>query len=273
MPLGFSGYGLILTTLLVTAIRTGAAAPASPVGLVGLSDQNELVLFASDRPAEVKRIDVSGVSDSLLGIDYRPADGRLYGISEASNLYALDVATGGAALVCTLTLPFDGGLRSGFDFNPQSDRLRLLGANGRNLRSHPEIGATAADAPLAYAEQDPHSGTKPTIVAAAYTNSVPNAPSTKLFDIDSGLDLLVLQNPPNDGVLETVGALGIDFDPAAGFDIVSDGKGQDRGFAASHSTLYAIDLETGKATRLGTIGDGRIVLIGLAILSPVSAER
>lgn len=240
---------------------------------MGLTDENLLVLFTSDRPGEIKRIAISGTSGSLLGIDYRPTNGRLYSISEDSNLYTIDPATGAAALVCTLTVSFDGGPHSGFDFNPQSDRLRLVGANGQNLRSHPEIGATAADAPLAYAEEDPHAGSKPTITAAAYTNSVRAAPSTKLFNIDSGLDLLVLQHPPNDGVLETVGPLGFDFDGAGGFDIVSDGTGRDSAFAASDSTLYTIDLETGKATRLGTIGDGRIVLIGLAVQGAVSTQR
>ncbi len=268
-----SGYDLVLMALLVAVMRTGAAVPASPVDLVGLTDDNMLVLFTSDRPGEDKRIAVSGISGRLLGIDYRPANGQLYAISEEANLYTIDPATGASALVCTLTVSFDGGLHSGFDFNPQSDRLRLVGANGRNLRSHPEIGATASDAPLAYAEEDPHSGTKPTIAAAAYTNSVYAAPSTKLFNIDSGLDLLVLQDPPNDGALETVGPLGIDFDAAGGFDIVSDGTGRNSAFAASRSTLYAIDLETGKAARLGTIGDGRIVLIGLAVQGATFTQR
>lgn len=268
-----SGCDLVLMTLLVAVMRTGAAVPASPVDLVGLTDDNMLVLFTSDRPGEVKRIEVSGISGSLLGIDYRPANGQLYAIGEGSNLYTIDPATGAAALVCTLTVSFDGGPHSGFDFNPQSDRLRLVGANGQNLRSHPEIGATAADAPLAYAEEDPHSGTKPAIAAAAYTKSVRAAPATQLFNIDSGLDLLVLQDPPNDGTLETVGPLGIDFDGAGGFDIVSDGTGRDSAFAASDSTLYAIDLETGKATSLGTIGDGRIVLIGLAVQGAAFTQR
>lgn len=267
------GCDLVLLTLLVAVMRGEAAVSASPVDLVGLTDDNILVLFTSDRPGEVKRIEVSGISGGLLGIDYRPANGQLYAISEGANLYTIDPATGAAVLVCTLTASFDSGPHSGFDFNPQSDRLRLVGANGQNLRSHPEIGATAADAPLAYAEEDPHSGTKPTVAAAAYTNSVRAAPSTKLFNIDSGLDLLVLQDPPNDGVLETVGPLGFDFDAAGGFDIVSDGAGRDSAFAASDSTLYAIDLDMGKATRLGTIGDGRIVLIGLAAKGAAFTRR
>ena len=67
-----SGYGLVLMTLLVAVMRMGAAVPPSPVDLVGLTDDNRLLLFTSDRPGEVKRVAVSGIHGSLLGIDYRP---------------------------------------------------------------------------------------------------------------------------------------------------------------------------------------------------------
>jgi hypothetical protein len=101
----------------------------------------------------------------------------------------------------------------------------------------------------------------------AYTNSIPATPVTKTFDIDSNLDVLVLQEPPNDGVLATVGPLGIDFGPMGGFDILTDGSGGDHAFAASGSTLYTIDLGTGAATTLGTIGDGSFNLVGLATVA------
>jgi hypothetical protein len=77
--------------------------------------------------------------------------------------------------------------------------------------------------------------------------------------IDSGLDILARQDPPNDGVLNTIGKLGIDVSEVAGFDIAPDGN---RGFAAlrmasgTGSDLYSIDLTTGDATRVGPIGSG-----------------
>jgi len=51
--------------------------------------------------------------------------------------------------------------------------------------------------------------------------------------------VLAVQDPPNDGVLATVGPLGVDFGPLAGFEIVTDSSGQDSAYAASGSTLYA----------------------------------
>ncbi len=268
--------------LLLAAIGLGAVAhsiraapgdsPISGVTLIGLSGDNTLLVFDAGRPAEVRTVKVGRVGGTLLGIDFRPADGRLYGLSSANNLYALDPATGAATLVSTLTVPFDGGVRSGVDFNPQADRLRLVGTNAQNLRVHPDLGASATDGALAYARGDRHFGRKPSVTACAYTSSVARAPSTKTFDIDSALDVLVLQEPPNDGRLKTVGPLGVDFDVVGGFDILTDAAGRDHGFAASGSTLYRIDLVTGAATPLGTIGRGRPSLIGLAA-TPGAASR
>lgn len=262
-----TGLGAFIVTLILTAVRLvpAVAVHAEQANLIGLTDDNTLVLFNSTRPGETKSVKVSGVGGTLLGIDYRPANGLLYGVTSANNIYTLTPATGAATLVCTLTTAFDGGSRSGVDFNPQSDRLRLVGSNSQNLRVHPDIGAAATDGALTYASTDRHSGKKPSIVAVAYTNSVANAPSTKTFDIDADLDILVLQEPPNDGILVTVGPLGVDFGPLGGFDIITEGNGVDSAFAASGSTLYTIDLATGAATVLGTIGDGKFNLIGLAV--------
>jgi hypothetical protein len=258
----------------VLLLTAGASSPGAafafegPVGLVGLAEDNRLLLFTSDRPAAAKTVKVTKVSGVLVGIDYRPSNGRLYGLSSANNLYTIDPQSGVATPVNTLTTPFDGGPRSGFDFNPQSDRLRIVGGSGQNLRVHPNIGAAATDTALAYAPKDPNFRKKPLVVACAYTNSVARAPTTKAYDIDAALDVLVLQDPPNDGTLQTVGPLGADFDVATGFDIVTDAQGRDRAFAASGGALYAIDLATGASTRLGVIGQGGLRLVGLAAALP-----
>jgi hypothetical protein len=77
----------------------------------------------------------------------------------------------------------------------------------------------------------------------------------------------VLQDPPNDGVLTTVGPLGVDFGETGGFDIVTEPSGAEEAYAASGATLYAIDLNTGAARSLGTIGDGRATIVGLAAIT------
>lgn len=259
------------TLVLAIAVVASAVATASEgeggARLVGLAGDNTLLEFRSERPQEVARLAVRGVSGRLLGIDVRPADGRLYAVSDTYDLYTIDPATGVSELTSTLTAAFDGGARSGVDFNPQTDRLRLVGSNGQNLRAHADLGAAAADRSVAYRAGDPNFGRRAALAAAAYTRALAGTPETQLFTIDSDLDVLALQDPPNDGTLSTVGALGSDFSPFSGFDIATDARGRDHAFAASGSQLYSIDLASGAARSLGRIGDGQTDLLGLAVLS------
>jgi hypothetical protein len=258
-----------LGAVCVTLLGLSAAATAAgggPTRLVALTLDGALVRFTAEAPAATERSAVAGVRGRLVGIDVRPADGTLYAVSDANDVYTLDAATGAATLVSTLTVPFDAAGGSGLDFNPQADRLRLVGRSGQDLRVHVGLGATASDAPVAYAAGDSNVGVRPEIVGGAYTRNVRDAPSTKLFEIDAARDVLVLQDPPNDGTLVTIGPLGVDAGPATGFDIRSEPDGTERALAAIAGTLYAIDLATGGARALGTIGDGRLAVTGLAIL-------
>jgi hypothetical protein len=236
------------------------------IELLALCDDGALLAFRAERPAEVRRVAPQGVSGRLVGIDRRPADGTLYGLSSTNDVYRIDPASGQATQVSSLTIPFDGEIYSGVDFNPQADRLRLVSRDGQDLRVNVSLGATAVDGALRYKDGDPGAGARPRITAGAYTRNVPDAPDTKLLEIDSDRDVLVLQDPPNDGTLATIGPLGIDFGPTGGFDIVTDASGRDASYAASGSTLYAIDLATGAARSLGMIGDGRISVVGLAAI-------
>jgi hypothetical protein len=264
----------VRTRLLAVAgalLIAASGAAARDVDLIALDDANTLLRFDAAKPGEVTVTNLSGVGGTLVGIDQRPANRILYGVSSANDVYTIDPVSGVATLVSTLTVGFDAGPRSGFDFTPQADRLRLVGANGQNLRVHVDLAA-ATDAPLRYAAGDPNAGKRPMIAAAAYTRSVPNAPATKLFEVDSDFDVLVLQDPPNDGVLMTIGPLGADFGPLAGFDIVSEGE-RDRGFAVSGGILYEVDLATGAARALGAVGGAASAsLIGLTVVPETPGE-
>lgn len=258
------------------ALAASAAEPEAPdsveapvalegIAVVALAEGNRLLRFDAARPGEVESLPIRGASGVLLGIDRRPADGRLYAVSDANDLYTVDAASGVAERVSTLTQGFEGSPRSGFDWNPQADRLRLVAASGQNLRVHVALGAVAVDGPLAYVAGDPNAGERPRVGAVAYTNNVTAAPSTRLFDIDWELDVLALQDPPNDGGLQTVGALGVDFEAEAGFDIWTAGDGAELALAASGGRLYQIDLASGRALDRGAIGDGSVRPVGIAI--------
>ena len=118
------------------------------------------------------------------------------------------------------------------------------------------------DGTLTYAAGDAGASATPRVVGSAYTNSVAGATTTTLFDIDAGRDFLAIQNPPNNGTLVSVGALGVDVGDNAGFDISAvDGVA----YAALQvapsvsSGLYRIDLTTGRATVVGRIGGGAVL--------------
>lgn len=268
--------------VLIATLATGSSAGATdaPQGvrvpadlvLVALTADGRLILFPAGRPEEVTVRVPTGLDEALCGIDYRPSDGRLYGLTTSSEIYTIDADSGAAHRVSTLTRPFDGEARSGVDFNPATDRLRLVGGEGQNLRVNVDVGATALDGALAYRAGDRNFGGRPAIAAVAYTRNLPGTALTEMFDIDHALDVLVRQDPPNDGQLETIGSLGVDFPALAGFEIVSSPDGREDGFAAFGDGLYAIDLASGAATALGRIGGAPGAIVGLTQLGAAPAK-
>jgi len=257
-----------LAAALVAIVALVRADP--PPTLVASTEDDRLLVFRADHPETVRTVRATGLSGRLVGIDSRPADRHLYGLTTSNDLYRIDPLTGASTLVSTLTVPFDGDLRSGIAFNPQADRLRLVSADGQNLRVNVTLGATAVDTPLTYARSDRNAGKRPRIAGAAYTTTVRDAPTTKLFEIDAAEDVLVLQDPPNDGVLTTVGPLDVDFTPLSGFTIVTDAGGVDHAWAATGGQLYTIDLTTGHATPAGTIGASPVPVVSLAATAEAS---
>jgi Ca2+-binding RTX toxin-like protein len=148
------------------------------------------------------------------------------------------------------------------DFNPMVDRVRGVDTTDRNFRLNPNNGAlVAVDTPLAYAAGDPNFGANPNVAGAAYTINIPGATITSLVGIDSGLNILVEQDPPNAGSLHTRGPLGVDTDDRVGFDIVdrNDPYATLTAPGGVTSALYTIDINTGAAGLVGTVGGGAVI--------------
>ncbi|NJL10070.1 MAG: DUF4394 domain-containing protein [Calothrix sp. SM1_7_51] len=274
---GFTGIrrlAVLATVALVSLTSVGINAKLSQAqealsfsrGLtfLGLTADNTLVRFGGNRGIANRPIKVKGIDGNLQGIDFRPANGMLYGVTDTDNVYIINPDTGEAKLVSKLSSSFDGGFQSGFDFNPVPDRLRIVGSNDQNFRTNVDTGAVNVDRPLAYAAGDPNTGKDPNITGIGYINNRAGATATQLFGIDYDLDVLVLQDPPNDGSLKTIGSLGVNFAPVAGFDIVTDDKGTNTAFAVSGDTLFNIDLSTGAAKKVGPVPVGGF--IGFAIV-------
>lgn len=262
-----NGLSVLLASIAALAVhQVTSAQPATAAELVGLTNNNMLVMFDSKRPANARTMAVKGVEGTLIGIDFRPANNMLYGVTTSNKIYTIDPLTGMATMVSTLNTPFTGGMSSGVDFNPAADRLRLVGSNGENFRINVETGAVTVDKPLNYMEGDRGAGKKAGVSAGAYTNSVAGTKATQLFNIDSSQGALVLQNPPNDGMLKTVGMLNAKFSPVAGIDILTDAAGMNTAYAVSNATLYTVDLATGATKMMGTVkaGNRSVSLIDVA---------
>lgn len=246
----------------------GLALPAPAATLYINTSANQLLSLDSATPGVIlNSATITGLQlgETIAGIDFRPANGLLYGLGSASRLYTINPMTGTASFVATLSIPLAGNT-FGVDFNPVADRLRVVSNTGQDLRINPADGVAIADGTLAYMAGDPNAGQTPGVVHAAYTNSFAGAATTTLYDIDASRGVLAIQNPPNNGTLMTVGSLGINIGPNGGFDILSNNSAA---FAALQpatggpSSLYSLNLSNGSVTSLGLIGSG-VVATGLA---------
>jgi len=254
--------------------------PARKETIVALTDGGTLVRFNAGQPQKVTAIGaVKGLAagENLVAIDYRVNRGVLFGLGSTGRIYTIDAKSAEAKAVgaAPLAIALSGG-EFGFDFNPAVDRIRIVGSSGQNMRAHPDTGASVdgnpnqdgvqADGALAFAAGDRNAGTTPRVVGAGYTYNKQNEKITTNFAIDAATRSLVIQGSkegatpatsPNTGQLFTVGSLGIAAFSRASFDIADVNNAA---FAAinhddaARTRFYEVDLASGKATFIGTVG-------------------
>jgi hypothetical protein len=144
------------------------------------------------------------------------------------------------------------GIEFGVDFNPTVDRLRIVSDNGQNLRANVDDGTTSVDLALNNAGV-----TALGVTGVGYTNNDLDAnTATTLFDIDTTLDQVSIQAPPNNGSLNPSGKLLVDVGSPVGFDIysrLSQGRSVAAiGFASlsvgGRAGFFRINLLAGEAT-------------------------
>lgn len=242
--------------------------------VVGLTAGGQLVCFTDRKPQRASVIGTvggfSGADVRLVGIDFRPQDGLLYGVGNAGGLYVVDTASAMLMPVGQLSAAPDASATAfGVDFNPAANALRIVSNTGQNLRqSFANLGTanplapTAVDGTLGYTAAATSGPTALGIVGAAYTNNdLAAVTATSLFVVDVNLRQVALQSPANAGFLVATGQLGV-MTSGGGFDIYSvlrkDLAVANRALASlwvdGRSELYAIDLLTGRAYPRGEIG-------------------
>ena len=267
-----------LTTGCVTAPAPEALGPLRSETVVAVTDAAELIRFNAGQPQRIlQRAPLRGLEpgDRLIGIDYRVARGVLYAVSASGRVYTLDADTAqlnrvgsGAPVVLT-------GQHFGVDFNPVADRIRVVSDSGQNLRLHPDTGAVAATDPPLRLAAAAGTGTAVRIAGAAYTYNKQDGKLTTNFAIDLASGMLLVQGSregavpvvsPNTGELTAVGTLGVGALDDAAFDIADINNAALAALRSGGRTrLHSVDLATGRATLIGTVGEGR-GLWGMAIV-------
>ena len=248
-------------TALASATLALAAVGAQAVTLVGLTSANQLAIIDTANIAGASTTAITGLAagDRLVGIDLRPKNSKIYGISLSNNIYTIDATTGAASFVAALSAPvINPTLGYGIDFNPMADfgvgaSLRLVSSAGNNYAVNATtgvVGSTASNIGNGFS-------------GVAYTNTtqIPSAApaATSLYYINSTTDALsVAGSGFNAPALTFVGNLGVDVLKASGFEVVFDGTAN-TAYAALNvdggslaTGIYSINLSNGAATSLGT---------------------
>lgn len=229
-----------------------AAGPASAASIAVLSGDSTLTMVDTETWKATGSMDVSGIEGRLLGIDVRPADGMLYGVTDNGWIVTIDTKTGAATQKVELSEKVKGGVVT-VDFNPAADRLRIMSSDGTSHRVNVDDGKVTVDGSHKYNDADANKGKTPKVIAGAYSNSVKGTKETTLYNIDASTWTVVRQAPPNDGVLNTIGGLDVKASEPVAFNIVADGNGKNDAWLVTGGALYAVDLQSGKAKSVGTI--------------------
>ena len=251
------------TTLGVTvaAALSLFASTASAESLVAINTSNQISVFDSSNTlgAVFNQIIGAAAGKTFIGIDLRPSNNTVYGITTSNEIYTLDAYTGNSSFVAALSSNIiNGNFGYGLDFNPIADRgtgasLRLVSSNGDNYAVNVNTGASAGAVGVQGNIAKGYTG-------VSYTNSDASTPtvaptSTTLYYIDSTNDTLSFADAPfNTPTINTIGALNHDIVKANGFDVLSNGTAfsaflMDGG--TGKTILANINLSTGAAVKTG----------------------
>ena len=239
---------LAASTALICAGTASYAAPA-----IGLTGDKTLVMFDTNSPAETKTVDVTGV-ERLVGIDLRPANGVLVGVTPDSTVVTIDPATGAATVMSKMDKPLEiGDAPVIVDFDPAADRLRYM-TGTTNHRVNIDTGEVQLMArwPMRTA----------TCTRAKLRRSwrlhtpIPmESRKRRPLDVDATIGALIRQTKPNDGTLAAIGKFGIDTaETGYAFDIQTTADGTNTAWLVNGRRLYTVNLENGMAAMAGEIG-------------------
>jgi Domain of unknown function (DUF4394) len=253
----------------VTADVTAAAGVTLPNrNIYALNTNNVLFLMSAGTTSFTRLVRLDDGNSNFIGIDFRPADNRLYALTDTGTLYTIALGStnlGAVTKVSALSPSFDAGYQSLMDFNPVVDAIRLIGSDNSNYAvvkdANGILNTTAVQTSLTYPAPDVNAGKDPNVACGSYTNNVAGATVTLFYGIDYGFDTFVFIPPATaggssatgGGQLQTIGNLvtptgaRINFAPTTDIDITTV-NGVNTIYGVSGRSLFSIDMGQIKPT-------------------------
>ncbi|MBJ7330547.1 MAG: DUF4394 domain-containing protein [Solirubrobacteraceae bacterium] len=254
--------------------------PASAVEMLfAVTDDHEMLRVRAGAPGvsdwtqKLKGVPDGGVP---LDIDFRPATGELlvaYRVGKAMSLYRIDPRTGNLTRQGTGSVDLGSpAIGASISFDEDTDRLRVIASDGRNLLVSPDTGALLEEqAKIAYVAGDPGAGKTPRIAGMTYRR--PLSGGQGLLAVDQTTDALIrvgglLAPPlPDTGELRSLSKIGFPFGTAAAMDsseaeatvyaaLTPDGERQ--------SSLFSMNTPPGPLRYVGPFVS-RDSVVGLAV--------
>lgn len=264
-----------LFILLSAALLGGCNKSRTAYALTG--DGSTILKFDIEKPKTIDAtVAVSGLisGETLWQIDYRRADGALYGITSGNRVVIVDPGTGACTYVGAtdtstgFSTQFTSAVltRPVMDVNPVGDYLRVIDTStSHNIQVGPDDAAGSdSNTALAYGTNDTNAGTSPDLVAIAHDNNVSSPDTTTLYALDMSTYSLV---SITSNTLTTVGETNYTFTSSAGFDIVpNDNKAYViLSKPSGTARVLTISLSDGSVNDKDQLGDGSYQVRSLAV--------
>jgi hypothetical protein len=245
------------------AQTTGVTMPITPV--FALNADNVISVLVPGTTSFVRLVRVTQANGNLIGIDFRPGDGKntaLYALADTGTLYTINLTAtglGNVTQVSNMTTRFPSGVQSLMDFNPVVNALRLIGSDTLNyavVNNAGNLNAMAIQTSLTYGATDVNRGRIPKVSAGTYDTNVVGAAATRFYAIDYDLDTFLTIQPATaggssataGGVLQTLGPLvsptgqRINVSSTADTDIYTTANGINNLVGVSGRTFFTINL-------------------------------
>lgn len=286
----------IVTNLVLAGCSGNGNLAAPGVATLYTSDGNRITTTVAAERFNASSVAISGLTagTSVIGMDVDPNGGVLAALGSDGQAYTLNPVSGSATPVGTpdtatsfsgkiVDIDFNPRAKAGTAMPPVQDVFRVVTNTGDNLRRNSATGArVGTDKAFVYVTGDRNAGKTVSIAAIAYTDSGLNGGTlpaqTTVYAIDTANEVLVVLGSkpansmagnvgnPDEGMLSTIGSLGIDLSGNVGFDIDSaSGVAYVTAAGANGYNLYTIDLASGALSKVGLLSPTTAPVIAFAV--------